>query len=257
MCTILLATSCFAQSVPSNDAQALYEQALNKLTGSGLNRNDLVGTDLMSRSADLGFEPAQLAAGYLYESGRVAANPSKSADYYRKAASQGSHLAEYQLGRLYFLGSYGTSRRDGEKWLTLAADSGNPFASYLLGLSLYERDPSAALPHFKAAAEKGLPYAQYRVGKGLLDGRSAPVDKYSAYLWLFIAAEAGVGEAATEASLLEGLLGTTETEKAKTEARELQSKVRRSVTAGSCTGWDGELDAIPTPPPLTLQKFCE
>src|SRR5690349_7716482 len=102
ICTMLLVASSFAQSAPSNDAPALYEQALNKLTGTGLSRNDLVGTDLMSRSADLGFAPAQVAAGYLYESGRVAANPSKSADYYRKAASQGSHLAEYQLGRLYF-----------------------------------------------------------------------------------------------------------------------------------------------------------
>jgi TPR repeat protein len=258
--TFCLVASCVAQSVPSTDPKVLYEQAMNKLTGTGANRSDLTGLDLMTRSADLGYPPAQLAAGYLYESGRVvgiAANPSKAAEYYRKAASTGSHLAEYQLGRMYFLGVYGTSRRDGEKWLQSAADAGSPFAAYLLGLSLYDREPAAGLERFKAAAAKGLSYAQYRLGKALIDGRATPVDKHAAYVWFFVAAEAGVGEAATEASLLEGSLGATETENAKVEARELQAKVRRSVTASGCTGWDGELDAIPTVPPLSLQQFCE
>lgn len=256
-CLICLIVSCVAQNSPANDPKSLYEQAMNKLTGPGPNRSDLTGLDLMTRSADLGYAPAQLAVGYLYETGRVAGNPSKSAEYYRKAASQGSHLAEYQLGRMYYLGVYGTSRRDGEKWLQSAADAGNPFAAYLLGVSLYDRDPGAALPRFRAAAEQGFPYAQYRLGKALLEGRVPPVNKRAAYLWLFVAAEAGVGEAATEASLLESSLGSTETESAKSEARDLQSKVRRSVIARGCTGWDGELNAIPTPPPLSFQKVCE
>ncbi len=252
-----LALASLAQTSSSNDPKAPYNQAMNKLTGTGPNRNDLVGIDLMTRAADLGYLPAQLAAGHLYERGRgVAANAGRSAEYYRKAASQGSHLAEYLLGRLYFLGVYGPSRRDGEKWLQSAADSGNPFASYLLGLLIHERDPAAALRRFRAAALQGLPYAQYRLGSALTDGRVPPINKREAYLWFFIAAEYGVPEAATQASLLESDLGTTEAEKAKSEAREMQAKYRRAVVASGCTGWEGELDAIPTPPPLELQQFC-
>lgn len=253
-----LALAATAQTSSSSDAKAVYNQAMNKLTGTGPNRNDLVGVDLMTRAADLGYLPAQLAAGFIYESGRatVAGNASRAADYYRKAASQGSHQAEYLLGRLYFLGVYGPSRRDGEKWLQSAADAGNPFASYLLGLSIYERDPAKALPRFRAAALQGLPYAQYRLGSALTEGRVPPINKREAYLWFFIAAEYGVSEAATQASLLESDLGTTETEKAKTEARDMQAKYRRAVVASGCTGWEGELDAIPSPPPLELQQFC-
>jgi len=255
---LTLALASMAQTSSSSDPKALYTQAMNKLTGTGPNRSDLTGADLMTRAADLGYLPALLAAGNIYEGGiaSVAANPGRSADYYKKAASQGSHLAEYLLGRLYFLGVYGPSRRDGEKWLQSAADSGNPFASYLLALLIDERDPAGALRRFRVAAEQGLPYAQYRLGRALTEGRAVPVNKREAYLWLFVAAEYGVAEAATQASLLESDLGTTETEKAKAEAREMQNKYRRPVVASGCTGWSGELDAIPTPPPIQLQQFC-
>jgi TPR repeat protein len=254
----LISASCVAQESRPNDPKALYEQAMNKLTGVPPNRNDFVGIDLMTRSADFGYLPAQLAVGYIYETGKhTAGNPSKAADYYRKAASQGSHLAEYQLGRLYYLGLFGTSRRDGEKWLQSAAEAGNPFAAYLLGDSIYDRDPAAALPRFRAAADQGLPYAQYRLAKALLDGRLPPINKHEAYLWFFVSREAGIEQAATDMSLLESSMGTVETEKIKNEARELQARVRRSVNAKGCTGWDGELDTIPALPPLDLQHYCE
>jgi TPR repeat protein len=247
-----------AQEQRQADAKELYEQAMNKLTGAPPNQNYIAGVGLMTRSADQGYLPAQLALGYMYDTGAYAGgNPSKAADYDRKAANQGSHLAEYQLGRLYYLGMYGTSRRDGEKWLQAAADAGNPFAAYLLGVSIYDRDPAAAVPWLRAAAEQGLPYAQYRLAKALLDGRLPPINKHEAYLWFFVSREAGIGEAATDMSLLESSMGTMETEKAKSEARELQTRVRRSVNAKGCTGWSGELDLVPTPPPLDIQRYCE
>ncbi len=247
-----------AQEPRQDDPKSLYEQAMNKLNGVPPNQNFVAGIDLMTRSADRGYLPALVALGYIYESGEYSAgNPSKAADYDRKAADQGSHLAEYQLGRLYYTGNYGTSRRDGEKWLQAAADAGNPFAAYLLAVSIYDRDPAAALPRFRAAAEQGLPFAQYRLARALLEGRPAPVNKYEAYLWFSVSREAGLGEAATDMSLLESSLGTADTEKAKSEARELQSRVRRSVVAKGCTGWQGELDPVPTLPPLNIQRYCE
>lgn len=251
----LLIASCVAQIT---DAKSLYEQAMNKLTGVPPNRSELTGIDLMSRSADMGYPPAQVALGFIYDTGMfVAGSPSKAADLYRKAAGQGSHLAEYLLGRMYFVGLLGGGRREGEKWLELAAESGNPFAAYLLGVSLYERDPAAAMRWFRVGAEQGIPHAQYRLAKAYLDGRAAPVDKHQAYLWLYVSREAGIGEAGTDMSLLESSLGTEETGKAKMEARELQDHVRRSANAKQCTGWNGEFDIIPAAPPLNLQRYCE
>jgi TPR repeat protein len=254
----LLVASCAGQVTNSSDPQAIYEQAMNKLTGAPPSQNVFSGVELMTRAADLGYEPAQVAVGFIYDTGTyVVGNSDKAADYYRKAADQGSHLAEYLLGRMYFMGMLSGERRDGEKWLQAAADAGNPFAAYLLGLSLYERDPAAAIARFRAAANHGLPYAQFRLGKALLEGRVPPVNQYQAYLWLFVAREAGLTEATMDMSLLESSMGTTETEKAKTEARELQMRVRRSANAKQCTGWPGELDRIPTPPPLDIQRYCE
>jgi TPR repeat protein len=255
---LLLMSSCFAQEPRTPDAKSLYEQAMNKLTGVAPNRNEITGVDLMTQSANLGYEPAQVALGYLFETGTYTLSDSRQArDLYMKAAGRGSHLAEYLLGRLYYAGILTGGEREGEKWLRPAADAGNPFAAYLLGTSLYDRDPASAIPRFRAAAEQGLPYAQLRLAKALIDGRVLPVNKREAYLWFFVSREAGVNAAAAGMSSLEGEMGSTETEKAKTEARELQAKVRRSANAKQCTGWPGELDIVPTPPPLDSQRYCE
>ena len=258
MRVLLLVLSLVASSLAQGDAKSLYNQAMNKLSGVGPTRNDLTGVDLMTRSADQGYEPAQVALGTLYEGGSfVASNPGKAAEYYRKAADQGSDLARYLLGRLYYVGLLSGGRREGEKWLQQASNGGNPFAAYLLGLSVYDRDPALGIAQFRLAADKGLPYAQYRLGKALLSGRVPPVEKREAYLWLFVAYDAGVSEAATDMSILEGDLGSTATEAAKTEARDMEQRVRRAANARQCTGWQGELSPLPTPPPIDILRYCE
>jgi len=247
---VLLTASCMAQ-----DAKSVYEEAMNKLTGTGPTRSEFRGMDLMNQAADRGYLPAIIALGTIYDTG--GSNPSKAGDLYRKAAGQGSHLSEYLLGRMYYTGNYGTSRRDGEKWLQSAAEAGNPFAAYLLADSIYDRDPSQAVRWFRSAAEQGLPYAQYRLGRALNLGGRVPIDKHQAYLWLSVAREAGVNEGGIDISLLESELGTAEAEKAKTEARELWNKVRRASNPTRCKGWSGELDLLPTIPPLELLSSCD
>ncbi len=255
---ICSAISCLSQESRSLDAKGLYQQAMNKLTGSGVSRNEIAAIDLMTRSADLGYVPAQLGIGYLYETGNhVAAEPMRAADWYRKAAAKGDHLAEYLLGRLYFTGVLLGGRKESERWLQAAGEASNPFAAYLLGTAIYEREPANGIRWYRTAAEQGLPYAQFRLGKALLEGRAGPVNRKEAYQWLFVALENGISGAATDLSAIEGVLGSNETEKAKTEARELQLRVRRSAVAKGCTGWPGELDQIPAPPPLELQRYCE
>jgi len=250
---LLLSVLCVSQ-----DAKSFYDEAMNKLTGVSPTRSELRGVELMNQAADRGYLPAIIALGTIYDAGKyVGSNPSKAGDLYRKAAGQGSHFSEYLLGRMYYTGTYGTGRRDGEKWLQSAADAGNPFAAYLLGDSIYDRDPNEAVRWFRAGAEQGLPYAQYRLGKAFNVGGRVPIDKRQAYLWLYVAREAGVSEAATDVSLLESELGTTAVETAKTEARELWNRVRRASNPTRCKGWAGELDVLPTIPPLELLGSCE
>jgi hypothetical protein len=55
---------------------------------------------------------------------------------------------------------------------------------------------------------------------------------------------------------LEGQLGSTQLEQAKTRARELEQTVTRSVVAHGCTGWSGEFGNVPAPPPPDVQRFC-
>jgi hypothetical protein len=43
---------------------------------------------------------------------------------------------------------------------------------------------------------------------------------------------------------------------ANAKARDLEQVVIRAVTSRGCSGWTGEFDEFPTPPPPQLQRFC-
>ncbi len=240
----------------SKDPKNLYGRAINALSGAGPSRDFLGAIDLLKQSAQLGYTPAQTAYGYVLETGfHVAAFPRDAAEWYRQAAEKGDDTAAWLLGRMYLIGLIPGGPQEREKWLRAAADAGNPFGAYLLAVSLDDRDPNAAIPFFKAAAEKGLPFAQLGYAQALSDGRAATLNKHEAYVWFMIAYDAGIQEAQVPLQLLEGDLGSAEVERAKTAARELEPKVLRSNNARGCTGWDGELDKIPSPPPL-LSAIC-
>ncbi len=249
---LLLCASSMAQ-----DAKSLYDDALNKLTGPTQNRSDTRGIEQMQRAADQGYLPAIVAVGTIYDAGTlVGSSPSKASDYYRKAIDQGNHFAEYLLGRLYFSGMLTGGRRESERWLLAAAQAGNPFAAYLYGAAVYDRDPVEAVKWFQPAAEAGLPYAQYALGKALTIGGRVPMDKRQAYLWLYVAQASGANKAATELSMVEIDLGRGVVESLQGDARDLRNRVRRTSQPTQCKGWGGELDPLPTVPPLELLSYC-
>jgi uncharacterized protein len=250
---LLLVSSCLAQG----DGKSLYDEALNKMTGPPQNRSDMRGIDLMQRASDQGYLPATVAMGTIYDTGAfVGSSPSKASDFYRKAIGQGNHFAEYLLGRMYISGVLTGGRRESEKWLLASAQSGNPYAAYLYGTAVYDRDPVEAVKWFQPAAEAGLPYAQYLLGKALNIGGRIPIDKKQAYLWLYVARESGVSEAGTELSMVETDLGRNVVESMQSDARDLRNKVRRASQPTQCKGWSGELNALPTVPPLELLSYC-
>jgi len=256
----ILALSSTIALAQSASPEALYERGMDAITGIGPSRNDSLGIDYFRRSAGLGYGPAQIALAYYYETGTfLAKDPGQALDLYRKAAQQGDPLAGWLAGRIYFLGSGGTADREAaQKWLKLSADQNNAYGAYYLGRLMADRDYTKAPKLYKIAADQGLPQAQYFYAKALNDGRGIPQDRFTAYIWYTIAADAGYPAAGPDLNALDsgGYLTTDQLSDAKAKARDLEQVVIRAVTARGCSGWEGEFDEFPTPPPPKLQRFC-
>lgn len=257
---LLLTPVAFAQTASLGlNAPQLYEKGLNNLMGIGVSRNDLNAVDYLRRSAELGYPPAQVALGYFYDTGSVVAQDSgQAADWYKKAAKQDDRLAEWLLGRLYYSGN-GIPRylSAAESWLQKAANQGDPFGQQLLGLIRLERnDYPAAADWFRKAAMQGLPQAQAKLGELLKQGEGVTPDAFEAYIWLLVSFDAGNKAVAVDLAALEGQLGSSRVDEAKSKARDLEQTVSRAVVSRGCSGWPGELDLVPTPPTPDIQRFC-
>jgi TPR repeat protein len=243
-----------------NSPEQLYENGMNAMSGAGPSRSDRKAFDYFRRSAELGYLPAQLVLGYLYDTGTLTVgNQTEAVQWYRKAADSGDVLAQWLLGRRYALG--GGVPQDlnaAAKWLKPAAERGNPFAAYYLGRVMQDRDYKQAPALYKVAADQGLPQAQYLYAKALKDGRGIDLDRFHAYVWFVVALDAGYTTARSDLIELDGggYLTQAQIAEAKTKDRELETSVDRAVNARGCTGWDGELDEFPSPPPPKLQRFC-
>jgi hypothetical protein len=233
---------------------------MDAITGIGTTQDDALGMDYFKRSSDLGYGPGQIALAYYYETGTVvAANPALAVDLYRKAAQQGDPLAGWLAGRHYFLGLGIPRDLDAaQKWLKLSADQNNAYGAYYYGRLLADKDFAKAPKYYKIAADQGLPQAQYFYAKSLKDGRGIPQDRFTAYIWYSIAADASYAAANEDLNELNrsGFITMDQVTDAKNKARDLEQIVIRAVTARGCSGWDGEFDEFPTSPPPKLQRFC-
>lgn len=255
---VLVSAAAMAQSTSPD---ALYERGLDAITGVGASHNDMLGIDYFKRSSDLGYGPAQIALAYYYETGTIITGNQgqPSLDLYKKAAQQGDPLAAWLAGRRYFLGNRVPRDLDAaRKWLKLAADQNNAFGAYYLGRVMADLDYAKAPALYKIAADQGLPQAQYFYGKALKDGRGIALDRFNAYVWLTVAVDAGYSAADSDLNELHGggYLTMDQIAQARNQARELEQVVIRAVTARGCSGWQGEFDEFPTPPPPNLQRFC-
>ena len=257
---LLLSRAAFTQtSTLGLNAPQLFEKGMNSLMGVGASRNDLNAVDYLRRSAELGYPPAQVALGYFYDTGSVVSQDSgQAADWYKKAAKQDDRLADWLLGRLYYNGN-GVPRdlNAAESWLQKAANQGDPFGQQLLGLIRLERnDYAKAADWFRKAAMQGSPQAQAQLGELLKDGRGVTQDQFEAYVWLLVSFDTGNQTLAADLAALEGALGSNRVDEAKRKARGLEQTVSRAVVSRGCSGWPGEFDLVPAPPPPDIQRFC-
>lgn len=252
---VLLSTLSIAQS---SSPEALYDRGIDAITGVGPSQNDALGVDFFRRSAELGYGPAQIALAYYYESGTVVTgNTGQAIDLYRRAAQQGDALAGWLVGRHYFLGNGVARDLDAaKKWFKLSADQNNAYGAYFYGRLMADQDQAKAAKLFKIAADQGLPQAQYFYAKTLKDGRGIPQDRVTAYTWYTIALDAGYTAADADLGELNSALSVDQISTARAKARDLEQVVIRAVTARGCSGWEGEFDEFPAPPPPKLQRFC-
>jgi uncharacterized protein len=254
---MLFSALCMAQSTSPD---ALYERGMDAITGIGPSRNDSQGIEYFRRSAGLGYGPAQIALAYYYDTGVfLAPDPGQALDLYRKAAQQGDPLAAWLAGRLYLSG--GAIPRDPEaakKWLKISADRNNAYGAYFLGRLMAEQDYTKAPALYKIAADQGLPQAQYFYARTLKDGRGIPQDRTNAYVWFTIAIDAGFSVAGSDLNELDrgGYLTRDQISQAKAKARDMEQVAIRAISARGCSGWEGEFDEFPTPPPPSIQRFC-
>lgn len=262
-CVICFFLSCIradAQTVTAGlNAPQLFEQGMNALMGGSVTRSDLNALEYFRRSAELGFAPAQVVLGYLFETGRATPiNAREAFGWYKKAAQQDDPLAQWLAGRIIYAGSIpGRDLNDATDFLQAAADHGDPFGEYLLGkVKLERQDYPNAAAWFGKAAQQGLPHAQEQLAKLLRDGQGVVQNKFEAYVWMLVSNDAGNRRVASDLQELEAELETNQVEQAKTKAREMERSLTRSVAAHGCTGWLGEFDVIPAPPPPDLQRFC-
>lgn len=252
---VVFTLSVFAQD--SNSPEALYNRAMDVLLSKSTAVSPLDAVDWLRRSADNGYMPAQTALGYLYETGQIVAGDQRAAaDWYSKAAQQDDRLAQWSLGRLYGSIALPSAPDVRDKWLRQAADAGDPFGAYLLARVHKDDDLKLAAKYFRMAAEQGIPYAQFYLGVALRDGRGTAIDKREAYKWLLLSKQSGIADGNNGAQSLEPGFSTKELEQLRAEVRDLRDKTNRAVIAHGCTGWDGEFDLIPSPPPLAIQKYC-
>ncbi len=232
---------------------------MNALVGSDATRSGANAIEYFHRSADLGYAPAEVVLGYLYETGTFTPKePGQALSWYKKAAHQDDPLAQWLAGRLIYAGVVAPrDLNEAAGYLQSATGHGNPFGQYLLGqIKLERQDYPNAAALFRAASQQGLPQAQQQFARLLRDGQGVPQDKFEAYIWMLASNDAGNREVAGDLQALEADLGTTQVEQAKNRARQLETSVTRSVVAHGCTGWPGEFATIPAPPPPDLQKFC-
>src|ERR1043166_124698 len=141
--SVLMLSGLAIAQTNSIDAPRLYETGMNALTGVGPSHNNQTALDSLRRSADLGYPPAQVVLGYIYETGSASVTPDagQALDWYKKAAKQDDKVGEWLLGRAYLTG-VGTARDLDQAAAALkrSASHNDPFGQYLLGTVQLEKN---------------------------------------------------------------------------------------------------------------------
>lgn len=251
------------RAADAGSSEGLHRLALIYARGdAGVPRNDARAAELFQKAAALGHPRAQLNLGTLYfrgqgvprdliqarawlekaaaggdpyalyalgramseSEGAAAADPTRAADLYRRAAEKGHPLAALRYGMALDEGS-GVKKdpASAQRWLMQAQENGVPEAALALG-DMMVRSPTsrdkaantkilkAAISWYEVAANAGVPSAQFKLANAYLSGAGLPRDPVQAQLWYGRAAQQGLMEAqqALGVMLISGVAGATD-----------------------------------------------
>lgn len=151
-----------------------------------------------SQAAKEGNEDALAAKGEMEVRGLGAMEEGQAAvDQISALAAGGNAGALYAVGFGKMMSENAPTRREGAAQIRAAADKGLPRAQYLLGLLMLKGDPDAGIDKNEAegarliekAAKGAEPDALAAIGLCYLKGIGVPSDSLEAYTWLAVAAE--------------------------------------------------------------------
>ena len=201
------AAKWFSKAADQRYKYAQYALAGLYSRGKGVQQDDEKALDLYTRAAAQGVPYAAWELGKRYWDGVGCSPDERQAARYFAMAYQGFRtLAEeqpddrlqYRIGWMLLHG-VGTEKDEQAalEWLEKSAGLKNPHAEYQMAKHILA-DPSATLERINQAvnwlthaAEAGLDYAQYTLGKLYRDGESVGHDMTRAVIWFSQAAEQG------------------------------------------------------------------
>ena len=191
---------------------------------------------VFQRRAEAGDAEAQAWIGAFYANGTgvVPSLPTAFA-WYMRAAEQGHIQAATNVGAMLAMGQgIAQDRLAGLGWLERAAAAGDAMARYNLA-TLYAKgdgvpqDSGRAVELYRQAAETGHYPSQARLGHLYAVGVGVDKDRVSAFAWLSLAAQHGIG---TALNALEALIEQMSAEeKAKGSAMIQNWRLRHGTAA--------------------------
>ncbi|MFI5002802.1 MAG: tetratricopeptide repeat protein, partial [Reyranellales bacterium] len=203
------AAELFEQAAAAGHRRAQINIGILYFRGQGVAR-DLVQARAWLEKAAAGDDPYALyALGRAMEDsfGPAVGDVVRATDLYRRAAEQGHPLAELRYGLALSEGV--GNKRDpvaAVRWLLRAQESGVPEAALALG-DLAARTPASrdkaanekvvqtAIGWYEAAAQAGVPSAQFKLANAYFAGAGVTRDPAQALLWYTRAAQQGLPEA--------------------------------------------------------------
>ena len=197
------AVKYYNMAIEKNSDYARVEMAICYEDGFGVEKDFGKAEELLQQAADNGYAFANVKLGYYYMNEvNGVTDLDKSFDYFSKAAESNNPDALYNLGRFY---KYAIGRPENPEaamqYFGRAAELGDFDAHVEMALA-YENeyggtefDADKALEYMAKAAEKNIPYAQYKMGYYLYYGIKEK-DKEKGLEWLKKAYENGSPSAA-------------------------------------------------------------
>jgi TPR repeat protein len=220
------AVELFEKAAAAGHVRAQINLGILYLRGQGIPA-DLIQARAWLEKAAAGGDPQALytLGRALSESaGQAVADPVRAADLYRRAAEKGHALAGLRYGLALSEGN--GIKRDpvaAQRWLIQAQENGMPEAALAMG-DMAARTPAtrdkaanekvvqSALSWYQAAANGGVPSAQFKIANAYFAGVGLPRDPAQALLWYGRAAQQGLPQAqhALGIMLIGGVAGTSD-----------------------------------------------